>query len=122
MFYYILIESRGSNKGEKNPKKQKNFDFTSKGWWLIRSEKEIEFGPNGQLVLGVDGYCHFEYLYLYVLDSPVWTIGKFCGTRCIYKFVDELHVMEFLKQECDKKNEKNTKRLNKFVDAILQNI
>jgi len=121
MFYYILIATKGSNRGKK--KEPKKFDFMNlKDWWLVRSDKEIEFGSDGELILGVDGFCHFQYLYLFLPNSPIWTIGKFCGTRCIYKFTDEFQAIEFIKQEVHKNQEKANKRMNKYIDAILQNI
>lgn len=116
MKYYILQKAR------KNKKIRFQFSDT-RTWWLIRSEKPIEFGENGKLITGVDGFCHFEYLYSCPPMIPqTWTIGKFADTKCIKKFENEFEVIEFLKKEVDKQNQRLSQKLNLYFDAILQNI
>jgi hypothetical protein len=80
---------------------QDNYSKKLKKIWLARSENPLLLQNGKQLIMGVDGYAHIEYMWPGKADLK-WTIGKFKTAYVIYhsSSVEELlHELKHISED-----------------------
>lgn len=102
-----------------------------KMWWLVKCSLPLPHKDN-VLEVGVDGYIHLEYLYLYHKNKKInaqWTIGKFqhaiveesyCGVEETVNALTEL--AKNGQFDLNQPYFSTTEKLDLFIKKVLETI